>query len=68
MPFVSQQQRKYMYSQEPELAKKFEKDTPKGKKLPKKVKEGADVGKGFDNQVGDMYAVKRQYDGCASNK
>jgi len=68
MPFVSQQQRKYMYSQEPELAKKFEKDTPKGKKLPKKVKEGADVGQGFDNQVGDMYAVQRPYDGCASNK
>ncbi len=69
MPFVSQQQRKYMYSQEPELAKKFEKDTPKGKTLPKKVKkEGADVGQGFDNQVGDMYAVQRPYDGCASNK
>lgn len=68
MPFVSQQQRKYMYSQEPDLAKKFEKETPKGKTLPKKVKEGADVGQQFDNQVGDMYAVQRPYDGCAPNK
>ena len=69
MPFVSQQQRKYMYSQEPELAKKLEKETPKGKKLPKKVKnEGADVGQGFDNQVGDYYAVQRPYDGCEPNK
>lgn len=68
MPFVSQQQRKYMYSQEPDLAKKFEKETPKGKTLPKKVKEGADIGQQFDNQVGDMYAVQRPYDGCAPNK
>ena len=67
--FVSQQQRKYMYSQEPKLAKEFGKETPKGKKLPKNVKnEGTDVGQGFDNQVGDMYAVQRPYDGCASNK
>jgi uncharacterized coiled-coil protein SlyX len=65
MPFVSQQQRKYMYSQEPDLAKEFEKETPKGKKLPNKVKK---EGQDFDNQVGDMYAVQRPYDGCAANK
>jgi hypothetical protein len=30
--------------------------------------EGADVGQGFDNQVGDYYAVQRPYDGCEPNK
>jgi hypothetical protein len=31
-------------------------------------KEGADVGQQFDNQVVDMYAVQKPYDGCAANK
>ena len=65
MPFVSQQQRKYMYSQKPKLAKEFEKETPKGKELPNKVKK---EGQDFDNQVGDMYAVQRAYDGCNPKK
>lgn len=39
MPFKSQAQRRFMYSQEPKLAKQFEKETPKGKKLPEKVKK-----------------------------
>lgn len=39
MPFVSQAQRKWMYANEPEMAKKWEKKTPKGKKLPKKKKK-----------------------------
>ena len=30
--------------------------------------EGADVGQEFDNQVGDMYAVQRPYDGCEPGK
>ena len=30
--------------------------------------ESADVGQGFDNQVGDYYAVQRPYDGCEPNK
>jgi len=34
MPFQSQKQRAYFYSQLPELAKKWEAETPK-KKLPK---------------------------------
>lgn len=55
MPFVSQQQRKYMYSQEPKLAKKFEKETPKGKKLPKKVKNE-------DYNPTKMYVVVRPSD------
>ena len=39
MPFKSQAQRRFMYSQKSELAKKFEKNTPKNQKLPEKVNE-----------------------------
>lgn len=39
MPFKSKAQRGYLYANEPEVAKKFEKKTPKGKKLPDKVKK-----------------------------
>jgi len=38
MPFVSQAQRKWMYSKKPKMAKKWEEHTPKDKKLPKKKK------------------------------
>jgi len=34
MPFKSKAQRAFMYSQHPEIAKRFEAETPKGKKLP----------------------------------
>lgn len=37
MPFKSQAQRKMMYAKHPEIAKRWEKETPKGKALPKKV-------------------------------
>lgn len=37
MPFKSQSQRKWMYANDPSMAKKWEEHTPKGKKLPKKV-------------------------------
>jgi len=40
MPFKSKAQRKYLYSEYPELAKEFEAATPKGTKLPKHVKKG----------------------------
>lgn len=40
MPIVSQKQRAYLWIHGPEVAKKFEKETPKGKKLPEKVKRG----------------------------
>jgi hypothetical protein len=40
MPFKSQSQRQFMYSQHPEMAKEWESKTPKGK-LPKKVKKKA---------------------------
>ena len=41
MPFKSQAQRRWMYSQHPEMAEKWEKETPKGKKLPTRLKTAA---------------------------
>jgi hypothetical protein len=38
-PFKSQKQRAWIHSQKPEMAKKWEDHTPKGKNLPKKVKK-----------------------------
>lgn len=39
MPFKSQKQRAYLYSQKPKIAKEFQAHTPKGKKLPKKIRK-----------------------------
>jgi len=36
-PFKSAKQRAWMYENKPEMAKRWEKETPKGKKLPKKA-------------------------------
>lgn len=44
MPFKSQAQRKFMYATEPQIAKRWEKETPKNKPLPKKVKKEAWTG------------------------
>lgn len=38
MPFKSELQRRYLFANKPELAKEFASKTPKGKKLPMKVK------------------------------
>jgi len=38
MPFKSQAQRAFFYAVNPRKAKEWEDHTPKGKKLPKKVK------------------------------
>lgn len=38
MPFKSQKQRAYMFKHHPEIARRFEDETPKGKKLPMRVK------------------------------
>jgi len=38
MPFKSEEQRKYLFSQKPRVAKEFAEKTPKGKKLPLRVK------------------------------
>lgn len=42
MPFKSEAQRRWMHANHPEMAKRWEKHTPKGKKLPEKVKGGID--------------------------
>ncbi len=39
MPFKSEAQRKFLYSQKPTIAKEFAAHTPKGKKLPKKIRK-----------------------------
>jgi len=39
MPFKSVKQRKYLFSQKPEVAKEFESKTKKGVSLPEKVKK-----------------------------
>jgi hypothetical protein len=38
MPFKSKKQRAFLYSQHPEIAEEFERHTPKGAKLPLRVK------------------------------
>lgn len=39
MPFKSEAQKKWMYANKPKMAKEWAAHTPKGKKLPKKVKK-----------------------------
>lgn len=39
MPFVSKAQKKWMYANDPAMAKRWEKDTPKGTALPKRKKK-----------------------------
>jgi hypothetical protein len=39
MPIKSQAERKFLWATNPKAAKKMEADTPKGKKLPKKLKK-----------------------------
>lgn len=43
MPFKSEAQRRFMYAKHPEMAKRWEKHTSKGKKLPEKVDESTNV-------------------------
>ena len=38
-PSKSSAQRKWMYANDPKMAARWEKETPKGKKLPKHVKK-----------------------------
>ena len=39
MPFKSKAQKGWMYSNKPKMAKEWEAETPKGKKLPKRVRK-----------------------------
>lgn len=45
MPFKSEKQRAYMYSQMPEMAHHWQLETSKGKKLPKRVKKSKKASK-----------------------
>lgn len=38
-PFASKAQKKWMWATKPEMALRWERETPKGKKLPEKVKK-----------------------------
>jgi hypothetical protein len=38
MPFKSEAQRRWMYENDPAMARRWEKHTPKGKKLPARKK------------------------------
>lgn len=38
MPMRSQAQRRYLHAKHPKVAAEFERATPKGKKLPRRVK------------------------------
>ena len=44
-PFKSESQRKYLWAKKPKVAKEFASKTPKGKKLPNKVKKNKKRGK-----------------------
>lgn len=46
---------------------KIAKQTPE-KELSKMASKDEGIEQQFDNQVGDVYAVQKPYDGCASNK
>jgi hypothetical protein len=46
MPFKSEAQKGWMYANHPQIAKEWEDKTPKGKKLPKKVKKKSGKTKG----------------------
>ena len=45
MPFRSKAQRSYLFAKEPEIAARWQKETPKGKKLPAHVAKPAPKGK-----------------------
>ena len=54
MPFVSQAQRGWMYENHPEMAKKWEAHTPKGVKLPYKVRGSVKTSTGPSGQQASM--------------
>lgn len=39
MPFLSEAQKRYLYANDPAIAKRWQKETPKGAKLPEHVKK-----------------------------
>ena len=51
MPFRSDSQRRWMYAQDPEMAKRWEKETPKGN-LPDKVSKAKARAKALSKKAG----------------
>ena len=45
MPFKSEAQKGWMYANKPKMAKEWQEHTPKGKKLPAKIKNTSKKGK-----------------------
>lgn len=45
MPFVSRAQQRYLYAQHPDIAKRWQKHTPKGTKLPARVRRKRKAGR-----------------------
>lgn len=52
MPFKSEAQRRWIHANKPDMAKKWEKKTPKGKKLPQKVATEASFSDRLDAAFG----------------
>jgi len=61
MPFKSEAQRRWMYANKPKMAKKWEKHTPKNKKLPRKVSESI-IAK-IDQALFDLKLLPESKDG-----
>ena len=57
MPFKSEAQRRWMYANEPEMAKRWEKETPKGKKLPDKLKKKTAASKKQVHQLAEKLNI-----------
>jgi len=60
MPFKSEAQRRFMYAKHPEIAKRFQKHTPKGADLPEHVKKSAQ--EAIAEALGEKQAAPFGYD------
>lgn len=61
MPFKSETQRRFMHARHPKIAKRWEKHTPKGKKLPEKVQnDGADedIEESFERKLNEVLGLE----------
>jgi hypothetical protein len=68
MPFKSKAQRAYLYANNPEVAKEFEKKTPKGAKLPQKVakkENDDDIEESFVHRIDAALGLLEQVAGAA---
>jgi len=57
MPFKSKAQRRWMHANEPKMANRWEDHTPKGKKLPERVKKKKSKTESFDVVLGHALEV-----------